>query len=59
MEMDRPSLQWVCCLFHVVNELQTDVDGKLKKLVVNVDEVLKLVIKHFGSRAQATYFSSG
>lgn len=54
----RPSLRWVYYLFRVVNELQVRVNGTIKKFVINVDEVLSKVVRHFGVRAQCIYLNS-
>ena len=55
---DKPSLKWIYFLFRVVNEFKICIDGKIKKIVVNVNGRLQKILKHFGKRAQEIYFSS-
>tara|TARA_Y100000746_G_scaffold120253_1_gene103026 strand:+ start:316 stop:1980 length:1665 start_codon:yes stop_codon:yes gene_type:complete len=55
---DKPSLKWIYFLFRVVNEFKICIDGKIKKIVVNVNGRLQKILKHFGKRAQAIYFNS-
>ncbi len=54
----RPSLQWVYYLFRVVTEVHTQVGGKVKQFVVNVNDTLKQILRHFGERAQYVYLNS-
>ena len=55
---DKPSLKWIYFLFRVVNEFKICIDGKIKKIVVNVNGRLQKILKHFGKRAQEIYFNS-
>lgn len=57
-QTSRPSLRWVYCLFRVVNELHIEMGDMLRKFVVNVDEVLSKIVKHFGHHAQRIYLNS-
>ncbi len=52
-----PSLRWVYFLFRVINELSVTTDGHEQKLVVNVNAVLRRIIRHFGQRASAIYLN--
>jgi transposase len=55
---NKPSLRWVYFLFRVVNELTVMTGDHVQRLVVNVNSVLKKIIKHFGPRASAIYLNS-
>lgn len=55
---DKPSLRWVYFLFRVVNELTVMTGDHIQRLVVNVNSVLRKIIKHFGTRANAIYLNS-
>jgi transposase len=55
---DKPSLRWVYFLFRVVNELTVMTGDHTQRLVVNVNFVLRKIIKHFGPRANAIYLNS-
>jgi transposase len=52
-----PSLRWVYFLFRVVNELTVTRGGHEQKLVVNLNGVLRKIIKHFGKRASTIYLN--
>lgn len=52
-----PSLRWVYFLFRVVNELTVNANGHIQTLVVNLNGVLRKIIKHFGKRASAIYLN--
>lgn len=52
-----PSLRWVYFLFRVINELTVTTDGHEQKLVVNVNAVLRKIIRHFGQRASAIHLN--
>lgn len=53
-----PSLRWVYFLFRVVNEVIVVIDEQAQRLVVNINDVLRKVIKHFGPRASEIYFNN-
>jgi transposase len=52
-----PSLRWVYFLFRVVNELSVTIGDEVQKLVVNLNAVLRKIIRHFGPRASAIYLN--
>lgn len=54
---NTPSLRWVYFLFRVVNELTVTNGGHVQKLVVNLNGILKKIIRHFGKRASAIYLN--
>jgi len=54
---NKPSLRWVYFLFRVVNELNVMVGDHVQKLIVNLNGVLRRIIKHFGQRASAIYLN--
>lgn len=54
---NTPSLRWVYFLFRVVNELTITTGGHVQKLVVNLNEILRKIIRHFGKRASAIYLN--
>lgn len=54
---NNPSLRWIYFLFRVVNELTVMTGDHVQRLVVNVNAVLRKIIKHFGPRAQAIYLN--
>lgn len=54
----RPSLSWIYFLFRGVNELCIKTGNQIKKLVINVNPLLKQIIGHFGERAKYIYFNS-
>ena len=53
-----PSLRWVYFLFRVVNEVIVVIGERAQRLVVNVNDVLRRIIRHFGPRAGEIYFNS-
>lgn len=54
---NKPSLQWVFFLFRVVNELTVKRGNQAQTLIVNLNGVLRRVIKHFGKRASEIYLN--
>lgn len=54
---NKPSLRWVYFLFRVVNELNVMIGDRVQKLTVNLNVVLRKIIKHFGPRASAIYLN--
>jgi transposase len=54
---NKPSLQWVYFLFRVVNELRVKTNNHVQTMVVNLDGVLRKIIKHFGKRANEIYLN--
>jgi transposase len=52
-----PSLRWVYFLFRVVNELSVKTGNHVQKIVVNLNAVLRKIIKHFGKRAGEIYLN--
>ena len=54
---NTPSLRWVYFLFRVVNELTITTGGHVQKLVVNLNRILRKIIRHFGKRASAIYLN--
>lgn len=54
---NTPSLRWVYFLFRVVNELTVTTGGHVQKLVVNLNGILRKIIRHFGKRASAIYLN--
>jgi hypothetical protein len=52
-----PSLRWVYFLFRVVNEVVIAVGNNAQRLVVNVNDVLRKIIRHFGPRASEIYLN--
>lgn len=54
---NKPSLQWVYFLFRVVNELRIKTNNRVQTMVVNLDGVLRKIIKHFGKRANEIYLN--
>lgn len=54
---NKPSLQWVYFLFRVVNELRVKTNNHVQTLVVNLNGVLRKIIKHFGKRANEIYLN--
>ncbi|MDP4157162.1 MAG: IS1634 family transposase [Bacillota bacterium] len=53
----KPSLRWVYFLFRVVNELSIKTGNHVQKLVVNLNGVLRKIIRNFGERASAIYLN--
>lgn len=53
----RPSLKWVYFLFSGVHELTVKLGSSSQQLVINVNAVLKRIVAHFGTRAQAIYLN--
>lgn len=56
---NTPSLRWVYFLFRVVNELTVTTGANVQKLVVNLNGILRKIIRHFGKRASAIYLNPG
>jgi len=57
-QTNTPSLRWVYFLFRVVNELSVTVGDQVQKLIVNLNAVLRQIIRHFGPRAREIYLNS-
>jgi transposase len=53
----KPSLRWVFFLFRVVNVLIINANKQQRMVVVNIDPVLRQLLKHFGPRALAIYLN--
>jgi transposase len=53
----KPSLRWVYFLFRVVNELSVRTGDHVQKLVVNLNAILRKIIRHFGKRASEIYLN--
>lgn len=53
-----PRLLWIYFLFRSVGEVHIRVENKTKKIVANVTQELKNIVRCFGRRAQAIYFNS-
>ena len=49
---DKPSMKWVYFLFLGVQELQIAMGNQVQILVINVNEVLKRIVSHFGDRTR-------
>lgn len=56
-QTNKPSMQWVYFLFRNVNELWIQQDDCLKKIVINVNALLKKIIDYFGIHAQRIYLN--
>lgn len=54
---NKPSLRWIYFLFRVVNELTVTKNNQAQKLVVNLNGVLRRIIRHFGKRAKEIYLN--
>jgi len=54
---NTPSLSWVYFLFRVVNEVSVTTGEHIQTLVVNLNGVLRKIIRHFGKRAAAIYLN--
>jgi len=54
---NKPSLRWVYFLFRVVTELSITKDNQPRKLIVNVNAILRQIIRHFGPRAHEIYLN--
>lgn len=52
-----PSLRWVYFLFRVVNEVIVVIGEQAQRLVVNVNDILRKIIRHFGPRASEIYLN--
>jgi len=56
-ETQRPSMKWIYFLFRSINELHIQTDNHTRKIVVNLNNLLKRIIGYFGQRAQAIYLN--
>lgn len=54
----KPSLRWVYFLFRVVNELTVVRGEHTKRVVVNLNPILRTVIRQFGPRAAQIYLDA-
>lgn len=54
---NKPTLRWVYFLFRVVNEVSVKIGDHVRKLIVNIDGVLRKIIEHFGHRASEIYLN--
>jgi len=57
-EIQNPSMKWIYFLFRSINELHISVGDHTKKIVINMNHLLKRIVSHFGKRAQAIYLNS-
>jgi transposase len=55
---NTPSLRWVYFLFRVVTEVIVVVGEHGQRLIVNVSDVLRKIIGHFGPRAAEIYLNA-
>lgn len=55
----KPTLTRVFKLFHGVQVLTIKTDDHLQRLVINMTEVLKKIVKYFGPKAEEIYSLSG
>lgn len=59
-QTNKPTMQWIYFLFRAVNELSIYQQGTVvKKMVINVNPLLRRIINYFGVYAQRIYFNSG
>lgn len=54
---NKPSMEWIYFLFLGVSELTISSKNKVKQLVTNVNQTLKLIIGLFGKRARKIYLN--
>ena len=54
----KPSIKWVYFLFLGVHELTISIADEMKQIVINVNPLLKKIVRYFGPRAQEIYFNS-
>ncbi len=54
----KPSMKWVYFLFQGVQELSLKLENDTQTLVINVNDVLKLIVGHCGPRARSIYLNS-
>jgi len=57
-EIQNPSMRWIYFLFRSIHELHIGIGDHAKKIVINLNHLLKRIVRHFGKRAQAIYLNS-
>ena len=55
---NKPSMKWVYFLFQGVQEWTVELPNRSQTLIINVNDLLKLILKHFGPRARAIYLNT-
>ena len=55
VETQKPSMQWIFRLFQGVQRLTVTQGDETEQCIINLNDVLKQVIRHFGPRAMAIY----
>jgi len=57
-DTQKPSMKWIYFLFRSINELHVALGDQTKKIVINLNHLLKRIVRHFGKRAQVIYLDS-
>jgi hypothetical protein len=52
---DKPSMKWIYRLFHGVHVLKIKYSGSINTLILNVNDLLKKIIRAFGKVACRIY----
>ena len=53
----KPSLKWIFFLFLGVQEITINLEGEIKQMVSNVNDLLKKIISYCGPRAKSIYLN--
>jgi transposase len=51
----KPTMAWVCRMFHGVQLLHITLPSLVQQLVINLTEITKRIIRYFGRRAELIY----
>jgi len=56
---DKPTMAWVCRLFHGVQVWRIQLATHVQELVVNITDIRRKIIQYFGGCAERIYGLSG
>jgi hypothetical protein len=51
----KPTMAWVCRLFHGVHVLLVNFGSYCQEVVINLNAVTKQIVRYFGTRAEEIY----
>lgn len=57
-QTQTPTMQWIYFLFRVVNEVNIEMGEQVTRIISNVTDELKQIVKHFGNKARAIYLNT-
>ena len=53
----KPTMRWIFFMFRRVRELSLRIDGNIVTRVINLDEIIRKIVKLLGQEYEKNYFS--